>query len=381
MWAILSTAMHVLITGGVGFLGRHVVEALLRRRDDVEVTLLVRPRRGRSELERASRALTAVGLPARDPRIDVLRGDLSDPHLGLGRSAWKELAHRVDRVVHGAASVRFDQDLELARANNLHTTGHVLDFARCASVERLDHISTCFVAGRRTDLVREDDLAHDAGFKNAYEQSKYETEVMLRERAGDVEVTVIRPSIVVGHSRTGATSSFHMIYWPVKLYARRWWRTLVARPETLVDAVPVDFVADTIAALFGVPAASGRTLHLAAGPERASTIGELAELTRSALGGPPVRFVDPDLFLKWVQPVLDPLLFTRRGRAIKRGGHIYLPYFTANPAFDTTTASGLLADHGLAPPPVRQYFERLIRYARDTDFGRLPPAGEPPDRS
>ncbi len=360
--------MRLLLTGATGFLGRHIVRALLEDRSDVEVDLLVRPRRGETAQQRVSRVLS--GLPQPNERLRVLEGRLDRPRFDLAEGEYRALCGRVDRVLHGAANVRFDQDLEAARDANVQVTRRVLEFARDAGVSRLDHISTCYVAGGRTDRVLEEELAHDAGFKNTYERSKHEAELFLRENSGDISVTVYRPSIVVGHSDTGVTSSFHMIYWPMKLYSRGWWRTLVARPETPVDVVPVDFVAGAIAHLLDAPGSSGRTFHLAAGPGRHSCVAELAEMTRRAVGGPPVRFIEPDTFLRWVQPVLDPLLFTRKGRAIKRGGHIYLPYFTANPTFDTTEADAALAPVGLVPPRVGEYFTRLIEYALETDFGR-----------
>jgi hypothetical protein len=177
---------------------------------------------------------------------------------------------------------------------------------------------------------------------------------------------------VVGDSRTGSTTSFNVIYWPMKLYHRGWWRTVIGRRETTVDAVPVDFVGEAIAALVLDEGAAGQTFHLAAGPARQSTALEIADLTERLLQGPRVRWIDPDTFTRWIQPVLDPLLFTRRGRSIKRGGHIYLPYFSGNPSFDTSAADAALAPKGIAPMPVRDYFERLLRFAVDSDFGRRP---------
>jgi len=363
--------MAVLVTGGTGFLGRHVIASLLNRAEDTVVYVLVRPQGREDTTARVHRSLSRGGCSADAPdRVEIVEGDLSLPDLGLDPGVAERLAAEVDQVIHGAASVRFDQGLEQARERNVDTTRHLLRFASRARVNRFGHISTCFVAGRRADRVGEAELEHDAGFRNAYEQSKYEAELLVRAAGEHLPISVFRPSIVVGHSATGATSSFNMIYWPIKLYARGWWRTLVARPDATVDVVPVDFVAEAIVRLMQSPHAEGQTYHLAAGPGRQSSVGELAELTRQCLGGPPVRFVDPDTFHRWFQPVVDPLLFTRRGRAIKRGGHIYLPYMTANPSFDTTCADAALGEGGISPPRVHEYFQQLMGYARDTDFGR-----------
>ncbi len=376
--------MRVLITGGHGFVGRYASRSILRRCPGAEVTLLARPRGGLDARTRVDRALGTLGL---DPdSVRVIQGDVDQPRFGLGPGAYDTLAGSVDRVLHAAANVRFDQDLAGARRANVGATARVLRFAIRAGATRLDHVSTCFVAGQRRDRVLEPELEHGTGFRNVYEQSKYEAELLLRDpdtvddwslvggepiRTVPLAVTVLRPSMVVGESTSGRTSSYHMIYWPLKLYARGYWRTLIGYRETPIDVVPVDFVGEAVAALMVDPAAGGRTFHLAAGPDRSTTIGELAELAERILGGPPVRYLDPRFFVRWIRPLVDPpLRLTRRGRKIVKGGHLYLPYFEGNPHFDTRETDGLLAPHGIRPPRVTEYFEPLVRYAVDADFGR-----------
>jgi len=373
--------MRLLITGGHGFVGRYAVRELLRRCPDAELTLLVRPRGDEAASARVRRALSSVGVG--DAAVRIEEGNLGEPRMGLDRRRYEALAGRIDRVLHAAANVRFDQDLEGARRANLASTARILRFGVRAGIERLDHVSTCFVAGRRQDRVLETDLLHDRGFRNPYEESKYDTERLLREPRSMRElqgdpledlpypVTVLRPSMVVGESTTGRTASFHMIYWPLKLYARGYWRTLIGYPETPIDAVPVDYVGNAMAEILCCEEAAGATYHLAAGPERQTTIGELAGLAAAILEAPPVRYMDPDFFMRWLRPLVDPMLMlTRRGRSILKGGRLYLPYFAGNPRFDTARADALLAPRGIRPPHVRDMFEPLLRYAVTSDFGR-----------
>ena len=158
--------MQLLITGGTGFLGRHIVRSVLERGSDTHVHLIVRPRRDETARQRVDRILS--GVTGLQERVHVLEGRLEQPFLGLDQAQYDRLASTVDRILHGAANVRFDQDIEGARQANVDVTRRMLEFARAADVGRLDHISTCFVAGHRTDRVLEQDLTHDAGFKNTY---------------------------------------------------------------------------------------------------------------------------------------------------------------------------------------------------------------------
>ena len=368
----------VFITGVTGFLGRHLAARLLRNRDDVDrLQCLVRcddDEHGRKRLRRSlSRAVAEADLDGLMERMDVVRGDLTLPQLGLDDDAFAALAARCDVVLHSAADVRFNQDLQDARDRNVQGTARVTELAREAArtgLRRFDWVGTAFVAGLRRDRVGEDELTHEAGWKNSYEQSKYEAESWLREHAADLPLTVYRPSIIVGESTTGATSNFGMLYWPVQIYARGWWRTIVGDASTVVDVVPVDYVADAIEALGRGTEHVGGTFHLAAGPEGSLTIEQIAAVVRVFFGGKPPRYVDPDFFMTWVRPVADLFIWGKKRRVIREGGTFFIPYFSGNPLFDTTKASAALEPLGVRPPKVEEYLSTIFEYARSTDFGR-----------
>jgi thioester reductase-like protein len=124
-------------------------------------------------------------------------------------------------------------------------------------------------------VILESDLEHHAGFHNTYEQTKYEAELLLREAMAELPIAVHRPSIVVGDSRTGQTGAWKVLYWPLKVIARGWLPVIPYDPDSTLDIVPVDFVADAVLALARDPGTVGGTFHLAAGPDRDTTTGEM----------------------------------------------------------------------------------------------------------
>lgn len=366
------------VTGVTGFVGRYAALRLLDRPDKPTLRCLVRADR---EEEGHKRLLDSLRKAAPDDvvaavadRIEAVPGDLLEPRLGLGETAWRDVAEGVDAVLHAAADIRFDRDLAESRRYNVEGTREVIDLARAAAdggtLKRFDWVGTAFVAGLRRDLVAEDDLEHDQGWKNPYEQSKYEAELLVRTEAADLPWTILRPSIVVGDSRTGTTSNFGMLYWPVQLYARGWWRTIVGRPDTPVDIVPVDFVADALEALCRCDAPTRKTYHLASGPDGALTIADFADLAQRSFGGPAPRYVDPEFFLRWVRPMVDLVLWGKKRRVIREGGRFFVPYFQGNPRFCTQVARAALEPLGLRPPMVRTYVDTLFDYCKRTDFGR-----------
>ncbi len=359
-----------LLTGATGFLGRELLVRLLERRADVLVT--TRPRNDTDPVARLTEVVRQTAPDAPLNTMTVALGDVTQDGLGLDADARAWLDAGPVQVVHGAAEVRFDLPFAHMLEQNVGGTKQALSVARALAEQgrlvRFDHVSTAYVAGDREDVVSEDDVDVGQTPRNAYERTKLMSEVEVgAAKAEGLPVTVHRPSIIVGDSRTGRASSFKVLYWPMKVYARGRFRTLFGRPDCLVDVVPVDYVADAMMALFDREEAVGRTFHLAAGPERQSTIAELVVIAREVFERKPVRYIDPDLYMKWLRPVLKPLLMLVRPDVARRGG-VFLPYLRSNPTFSTANTESLIE---LRPPKVADYFDRIMRYAQESDFGRV----------
>ncbi len=368
----------VLLTGATGFVGMELLARYLEHTDR-RVYALVRGANERdvtARLEHTLRSLFGADHPyAR--RVVAVRGDITRPWLGLG-GRRDQLAEQVSEVVHGAASVSFGLGLEDMRQINVAGTRRVLKFAEHAQsrggLRRFSYISTAYVAGEHVGSFSEDDLDVGQRFRNAYEQSKFEAEQLVA--GARLPVTVLRPSIIVGERGSGWTTSFNVLYWPLRAFSRGAYLALPARRDAPVDVVSVDYVADAIFALSQAPEAEGATYNLTAG-SHATSVGELVELAAAYFRRPAPRLVNPGLYRRVVHPLLLQAVRDERSRKALSRSEVFFPYFDMAVTYDDRRTRVALRGTGITPAPLPHYFDQLVEFALAAEWGRrsIPRAG------
>jgi len=375
------------LTGATGFIGSETLRRLLRSDRDRRVYVLVRAetsifaaRRGREVLFRLFFDDHEATEDAKR-RIRWIPGDLTRPGLGIEPAARREIVGECEELIHAAACTDWDLPLEEAAAVNFTGVQAITELAaethRAGRLRRLVHISTAYVAGRRNGVIQPEDLPGPEGsFSNTYEQTKAQAERFLRERMGEVPITVVRPSIVVGDSHTGRTFNFNVIYFPIKLFYRGLLPVVPGRRATTLDIVPVDYVCDGLLALGRDPAAVGKTYHITA-DEDAMPVMEFADRVigmfneRRAAGRQPAlrrpRLISP---LAWG---LHRWWLTRRHRGKPRrllnAFDVYRPYITTEKRFVATSTRRAL-EGVVAYPKIASYILLVAEYAVTREWGK-----------
>jgi long-chain acyl-CoA synthetase len=222
-------------------------------------------------------------------------------------------------------------------------------------------VSTAYVAGTHAGPFCERDLDVGQGFNNSYEQSKFESEQLVRSCA-DLPFTIFRPSIVVGDRNSGWTAAFNVLYWPLRALARGLFPAVPAIASAPVDVVSVDYVADGIHELCESSGGIRQTYHLTAGAN-ASTIAEIAELASGYFQQPSPRLLSPTEFLSADHGI---------ARSMLEEGAMYFPYFSVKTTFDDAFTRAQLRPVGISAAPLRDYMGRLLDFATWSRWGKRP---------
>ncbi|XP_023955311.2 fatty acyl-CoA reductase wat [Bicyclus anynana] len=275
----LFSGASVLLTGGTGFLGKLLVEKLLRSCPDIKkLYLLTRPKKNKEIIKRLQEQfddplydkLRKV-LPDFIEKIGIIEGDVGQIGLGIGEEDRTTITKEVDFIFHGAATVRFDEALKTAVEINVRGTREMLHLARsCTKLRAYVHISTAYsncplkeidekfydalLAGDKLiDLVENMDVktldSITPGllgeFPNTYAYTKSAAEDIVQKYSKGLPVAVFRPSIVIGTAREPLQGWIDNVYGPTGVVvgaAVGLMHALLGNPKAIADLVPGDMV-------------------------------------------------------------------------------------------------------------------------------------------
>ena len=373
--------MAIFLTGSTGYIGAHVASNLLADHSD-SLNLLVR---ARDAGEARARLWHALQLHMDAPRFEralgeqirIFRGDITNPHFGLGQADYDDLVRCTDSVIHCAASLNRKSEKSCLNVN-LRGTLEVIQLAQRArhahGLRRFSHVSTVAVAGHRANEVVEEDSSIDWNRSDydPYARTKKFSEHMVHELLPDVPRTIFRPSIVLGDSRKPETNQFDMVRAFVFLAGLP---ALPFRPNDRIDIVPVNYVANAISTLHQKEKPRHEIYHLSSGTGSET----FQELTTALARGQGKR---GPAYLPSLEGPSSKMVDALAGREGKVGGlarllKVFLPYLVWNTVFDNTR---VVAEMGAQPARFSEYCLPLLKFSIKSRF-TYPYSGLPGEAS
>ena len=280
---------NIFITGGSGVLGTSVIEKL----HDFKLHCLVH------------------NTPLKKNNVNTIIGDIRLPQLGLNNEDYLELCENIDLIVHMAALTNFNMSYEKVCTTNVTGTLNILQLAKDAKVP-LYHVSTAYVHN-----FNQEDSYITKG--NGYEDSKIEAERYLCDSG--IPLTVIRPSIILGDSKTGEIANQQGFHFIAKLLLQDRIPIIPGDADSKIDIVSQDYVADVISHLIRSNNREGEffvTLGNNA-PKLEEVVSNIIhsgiEITGQALTMP--KIVSGEIFDRLIKPVFLPKLPFQYRREIK----------------------------------------------------------------
>lgn len=345
------------MTGFPGFLGSALLPRILRRREGARAVCLVQPQHRSLATDRVAEIEHAH--PHTRGRIELVAGDITADQLGITPPERAQLTD-VTEVWHLAAVYDLAVPTAAARRVNVDGTARVLDFCGAAAqLDRLQYVSTCYVSGRFPGEFAEDDLDVGQAFRNHYEETKFEAELLVRKAMADeLPATVYRPGIVVGDSATGATQKYDGPYFLASFLRRQPGIALVPAVGDVdtvkVCVVPRDFVVDAMDQLSVLDRSLGRTYALT-DPEP-PTARHLVETFGRHLGK---RVVWVPLPLSITRELVDKVPGMERVLGLPAES---LDYFASPTTYSTRNTLTDLAGTGIGCPSFDEYAGRLLDF-------------------
>ncbi|XP_043286437.1 fatty acyl-CoA reductase wat-like [Venturia canescens] len=273
----------LLITGGTGFLGKILVEKLLRSCPDIStIYLLIRAKKNKNVQDRVEDLFNdpiydrlRKEVPKFRHKLVAISGDCSKRGLGLSSVDRERLTREVSIVFHGAATVRFDERIDIALAINAGSAVDMIDL--CKHMERLKaviHVSTAY-ANCHLSTIEEAFYPHttsydelkalftDMGEKemakitpkllgewpNTYTFTKALAERVIKEKSQGLSIGIFRPAIIISTAFEPIPGWIDNFYGPtgaVGAIETGILKTMYCRHSVQANIVPVDFTVNAL---------------------------------------------------------------------------------------------------------------------------------------
>ncbi len=287
--------LSIFLTGSTGFLGGKLLTNLL---ETTNHTLFVLVR----DMKKAEKLVDHLPSGAEN-RIKLFHGDITLPNCGLSSADLDELSGQVELFYHLAALVKFDEDLrDELFAINYGGTQHALELAKKLAVSKFIYVSTAYTMGKHAYGIEELYPPEVCGH-NPYEDSKIKSEHLAFSYKDDFDVSIFRPSIIVGDSNTGEADSEFTLYGFMRaldVFKKRISRQantsdkiyrLVGSQHSTSNVVPVNYVADILA--LAAHKAKPQTIYNITNPNPIKNVNSLA-LIQEALDFHQLQIVSHD---------------------------------------------------------------------------------------
>ncbi|WP_312472835.1 SDR family oxidoreductase [Neobacillus sp.] len=343
-------------TGFPGFICNQLIREVLKKNNlQGNVFVLVLP--GMVEKAISERHAIVLELGISESSFTIIEGDITKKGLLNNPEDQSILMEEVTHVFHLAAIYDLAVPRDIAYKVNVNGTDNVNQWVKgLPNLERYVYFSTAYVVGKREGTLYETELIRPDNFKNYYEETKYEAEVLVEALKPSVPITIIRPGVTKGHSHTGETIKFDGPYFIMNFLERLKFLPIIPRlgkGEAFVNLVPIDYIIQATSYLGFLDKASCKTYHLTdPHPYRAS---ELYEIMMKELLNKQPRGMIPLTLGKWFLSI-KPM---RRFLGVEKEA---LDYFTWMGQFDCTQAINDLQGSGISCPDFKEGIKPMTNF-------------------